>query len=304
MKYVSIIVPVYNGERTLDKCIKSLLYLEYPKEKYEIIVVDNNSTDNSIEIAKKYPVKLLHEGKQSSYAARNFGVKNAKGEIVAYTDADCVVDKEWLRQLVKNFKDETIAGVGGEILAYNPKSIVERYSDKNDVLSQKSNFNFEIVGFKMPFMATANAAYKKQILNEIGLFDDSFTSGGDVDLAWRITLNGYKIVFEPKALIYHRHRTTLYGLFKQFFRYGEGHPKLFRKHNAIFSKKYSIDILGYFRIPYDLMKHLSWRILTAYQYSGKERQVYIVTPIFDAFKMLALKLGWIWGSIKYRVIFL
>lgn len=307
MKYVSIVVPVYNGERTIEKCIKSLLNIEYPKENYEIIIVDNNSTDTTVEIVKKYPVKLLHEKKQSSYAARNFGVKNAKGEIVAFADADCIADKGWLRQLVKNFKDEAIAGVGGEILAYTPENIIERYSVKSNILSQKNFFEFVFVNLKMPFIATANAAYKKEILKEIGLFDDSFTSGGDVDLAWRITFKGYKIVYEPKALIYHWHRTTLYGLFRQFFRYGEGQPKLFKKHNAIFSKKYAIDMIpnfGYFRIPCNLMIRLPWRILTAYQYSGKERYDYLATPLLNAFKILAFKLGEIRGSIKYRVIFL
>jgi cellulose synthase/poly-beta-1,6-N-acetylglucosamine synthase-like glycosyltransferase len=306
-KYVSIVVPVYNGERTIEECIKSLLDLEYPKEKYEIIVVDNNSTDNSIEIAKKYPVRLLYEGKQSSYAARNLGIKNTKGEIVAFTDADCIADKGWLKQLVKNFEEKTTAGVGGEILAYPPENIIERYSVKSNILSQKSFFEFKLANLKMPFIATANAAYKKGILNVIGLFDDSFTSGGDVDLSWRITFKDYRIVYEPKAIIYHRHRTTLYGLFRQFFRYGEGQPKLFKKHNAIFSKKYAIDMIPnfeYFRIVCNLMIRLPWRILTIYQYSGKERYDYLATPILNAFKILAFKLGEIRGSIKYRVIFL
>ncbi|MCK4736316.1 MAG: glycosyltransferase [Methanophagales archaeon] len=303
-KYVSIIVPVYNSAHTIEECIKSLLNLEYPKDKYEIIIVDNNSTDTTVEIVKKYPVKVLHEGKQSSYAARNLGIKNAKGEIVAFTDADCIVDEEWLKQLVKNFRDETTAGVGGEILAYHPKSIVERYSDKSGILSQKGCFEMEFVGLKLPFIATANAAYKKEILNEIGFFDDSFTSGGDVDLAWRITLKGYRIVYEPKAIVYHLHRRTLYGLFKQFFRYGEGHPKLFKKHKAIFRKKYVIDILGLLLIPYNLLLHLPFRFLTAYQCSSKERCIYIATPVFNALQKFAFKLGEIRGSIRYRVIYM
>jgi len=302
--YVSIIVPVYNGALTIEECIKSLLNLEYPEDKYEIIIVDNNSTDTTLEIVKKYPVKLFHDGKQSSYAARNLGIKNAKGEIVAFTDADCIVDKMWLEQMVKNFEDETTAGVGGEILAYNPKNIVEHYLDKSDILSQKSSFDCKFVNLKMPFIATANAAYKMEILNEIGAFDDSFTSGGDVDLAWRITFKGYRIVYEPKALVYHRHRRTLYGLLKQVFRYGKGHAKLFKKHNLVFSKRYKIDILGYLSIPYNLLLRLPFRFLTAYQYSSKERRVYIATPVLNALRMFAFKLGEIRGSIRYRVIYM
>lgn len=303
-KYVSIVVPVYNGERTIEECIKSLLNLDYPKEKYEIIMVDNNSTDNTVEIMKRYPVRLLHEKKQGPYAARNLGIKNASGEIVAFTDADCIADKGWLRQLIKNFKGATIAGVGGEILSYNPKTLVEQYSDKSGILSQKIFFNSKFRGLKMPFIATANAAYKKGILNEIGLFDDSFLIGGDVDLAWRVSSKGYRIVYAPKALIFHKHRTTPYALFKQFFGYGDEHAKLFKMHNALFAKRYAIDILAGLSIPYNLMIRLPWRILTAYQYGGKERQLYIATPILYSLKMFGLKLGWLWGSIKYKVIFL
>ena len=297
-------MPVYNGALTIEECIKSLLNLEYPEDKYEIIIVDNNSTDTTVEIVKSYPVKLLREGKQSSYAARNLGIKNAKGEIVAFTDADCIVDKMWLEQLVKNFEDETTAGMGGEILAYNPKNLVERYLDKSDILSQKSSFDCKFANLKMPFIATANAAYKAEILNEIGLFDDSFISGGDVDLAWRITLKDYRIVYEPKALVYHRHRTTLYGLFKQVFRYGEGHAKLFKKHKAIFRKKYVMDILGPLSIPYNLLLRLPFRILTAYQCNSKKRRVYLATPVLNALRMFAFKLGEIRGSIRYRIIYL
>ena len=297
-------MPVYNGALTIEECIKSLLNLEYPEDKYEIIIVDNNSTDTTVEIVKKYPVKLLHEGKQSSYPARNLGIKNAKGEIVAFTDADCIVDKMWLEQLVENFKDETTAGVGGEILAYNPKSIVEQYSVKSGSISQKIALETEIVNLKMPFILTANAAYKAEILNEIGLFDDSFISGGDVDLACRITMKGYRIVYEPKALVYHKHRTTLYGLFKQIFPYGEGRANLFKKHKAMFSKRYEIDILGYLSIPYNLLLRLPFRILTAYSCSSEERRVYIATPVLNALRMFAFKLGEIRGSIRYRVIYL
>jgi cellulose synthase/poly-beta-1,6-N-acetylglucosamine synthase-like glycosyltransferase len=254
---------------------------------------------------KKYPVKLLHEGKQGSYAARNLGIKNAKGEIVAFTDADCIVDKMWLEQMAKNFEDETTAGMGGEILAYNPKNVVERYSAKSDILSQKKfAFEFEFVTLKMPFIATANAAYNAKILNETGLFDDSFFSGGDVDLAWRITLKGYRIVYEPKALVYHMHRTTPYGLFKQSFRYGEGHAKLFKKHKAMFRKKYVMDILGPLSIPYNLLLRLPLRFLTAYQCNSKERHVYLATPVLNALRMFAFKLGEIRGSIRYRIIYL
>lgn len=302
---VSIVVPVYNGERTIDRCIKSLLQLDYPKEKYEIIIVNNNSTDNTVKIVKEYPVKLLHEKKQSSYAARNLGITHAKGDIIAFTDADCMADKDWLKYLIRNFKD-AVGSAGGALRAYNPKGVIEHYAYENCLAFPAffREFHKNYCAFKYPFIATANALYQKEILEEVGLFDDSFTSSGDVDLAWRIILKGYKIVYDPKAIIYHKQRTTLIGLFKQFFKYGEGHAKLFKKHNTIFSKKYQIDIRGYLSILYNLIIRLPWRVLNAYRYSGMERSLYVATPILHVIRNFGLKLGGIYGSIKYRVFFL
>ena len=99
----SIVVPFYNKEKTIGRCIASLVSQDYPKEKYEIIFVNNNSTDASCDIVTRYPVvKLLHEHKQGAYIARNKGILNAKGIFIAFTDADTEVRKDWLSNIHKS----------------------------------------------------------------------------------------------------------------------------------------------------------------------------------------------------------
>ena len=115
--FVSVIVPVYNDAQRIWKCIESLLQQTYPRQKYEVIIIDNGSTDETRTVIQKYPVKLLIEDKiQNSYAARNKGIKNACGEVIAFTDADCIPDSDWIEKGVTNLLRTPNCGlVGGEI---------------------------------------------------------------------------------------------------------------------------------------------------------------------------------------------
>ncbi len=126
--FVSIIVPVYNGALYIENCIGSLLGLNYPKEKYEVIIVDNNSTDNTADIIKKFAViYALEDHTQTSYAARNKGIQTARGSIMAFTDADCIADEYWILNGVKPFENRLVGGVGGKVKAYKPRNYIERY---------------------------------------------------------------------------------------------------------------------------------------------------------------------------------
>jgi len=295
---VSIIVPVYNGEKNIAECIESLLNLDYPREKLEIIIVDNNSKDRTKEIIEKYEVKYLFEARRGQFYARNTGIENSKGELLAFTDSDCVVDKNWLKYLVRNFTHEEIGGVGGKVVAYKPASIVEKYSAMF-VLNQENNINE-----KMPYIITANAAYRRSVFEDVGLFDGAQFSGGDVDMGWRVVWGGYKLVYEPNAIVYHKHRTSLFHslfqLFKQFFRYGVWHTRLFKKHREKLGKRYEIDLYTYRVILSNLFLRLPWRLLTFY--NKEEKALYVAIPICKATELIGSKLGLIIGSIKNKVV--
>jgi glycosyltransferase involved in cell wall biosynthesis len=154
--YVSVIVPVYNGQKTIDMCLKALTNLNWQKQKLEIIVVDNKSTDRTCDFIQRYSnVRLIHENKiLSSYGARNRGIQTAKGEIIAFTDADCKPSDQWLQELLKESNDENIGCFVGEVKPLPPRNIIEKFFNE-DFWSNKPNNN------GLPKVKTANCAYKK-----------------------------------------------------------------------------------------------------------------------------------------------
>lgn len=217
----SVVVPVHNNPADLRNCIESLKALDYPRERYEIIVVDNNSTDDTAAVASAMGVTCLSETQfQSSYAARNTGIKAAKGEFIAFTDSDCITDRGWLKAIDAASGDETAGCLAGEILSVPPTTTVERFSEKIGLLRQKgplSGWHFK------PYAQTANAVYRKAVFNRIGLFDPTTNSGGDAAIAWRmLDKTDFTIRFVPEAVVYHHHRTSVPDLYSQFRRYGGG----------------------------------------------------------------------------------
>ncbi len=213
----SVVVPVFNNPAELRNCLSSLSKLNYDAGKYEIIVVDNNSTDDTASVAKEFGVICLEEKQyQSSYAARNRGIKAAQGEFIAFTDSDCVADPDWLQAIDIVTSDEATGCFAGEILSVSPTTVVERFSDKIGLLRQKgplSGWHFK------PYAQTANAIYRKSVFDSIGAFDPTMKSGGDAVIAWRMLDNtDYNLRFVPDAIVYHHHRTNVEELYLQFSR--------------------------------------------------------------------------------------
>jgi glycosyltransferase involved in cell wall biosynthesis len=226
---VSVIVPVYNAERTLEDCIDSLLELDYPKDNRELILVDNASTDGTAEILRQSAgeSRILFEGRKGSAAARNRGLVNARGDVVAFTDSDCVVDKDWLRKIVAPLEDDCVGIVGGRILAKRPCNEIEEFGEAIH------DHNKAINEYKPPYVITMNWASRLSVLNEVGLFDERFIRGQDVDLSWRIFRSGYKIIYEPEAIVHHGNEKTLSGLFREGYVHGFASVRGLKKHKDL-----------------------------------------------------------------------
>ncbi len=127
--HVSVIVPVYNAERTIEDCVCSLLALRYPSDRRELLLVDNGSTDRTGTILERYAgqITVLFEPKPGPATARNKGIVAAGGDVVAFTDSDCIVDREWLGHVVAPLQEPGVGLVGGEILARRPCNAVEQF---------------------------------------------------------------------------------------------------------------------------------------------------------------------------------
>lgn len=229
---VSVIVPVYNAQRTIAECIDSLLRLDYPKENLELILVNNASTDKTGDILNRYraQIDILYEEKRGPAAARNKGLLNARGDVAAFVDADCVVDEDWLKTIVLALQDRDVGIVGGKILAKRPCNKIEEFGE------EIHDHNRAINEAKPSYVITMNWASRLSVLKEVGLFDESFRRGEDVDLSIRIFQAGYKFVYEPDAIVYHRNEKTLSGLFQEGYLHGYHSIKNHKVHKDFLKK--------------------------------------------------------------------
>lgn len=238
---VSVVIPIYNGEKDLPDLLDCLRQQTYPRQQVEYLLVDNNSRDRTSEIlatvaasSQKDPsaikfYSLTQNQIQSSYAARNTGIQKAHGEIIAFTDADCRPKPDWLTHLIQPFITETVGIVAGEIVAFPGQTMLEKYAASQETLSQKHTLAHPFC----PYGQTANLAIRRSIFTEIGLFRPYLTTGGDADICWRILREtNWQIKFAPLALVEHRHRSTLRQLRSQWRRYGESNRYLHEIHGV------------------------------------------------------------------------
>ncbi len=223
---VTILVATFNSELTIDSCLKSLNELNYPKDFVEVIIVDGCSTDATLEIAQKYPFKIISEP-LSAPAAYNEAIKIVSNEILGFVDSDAKVEREWLNKLVKHLGDPEVVGVSGGIETWNKENAWAR-SIGYDLKTRYARLNKCVVR-----VATMNLLLKKSIIEKVGGFDENFPSQYDTDLGFRITNKGYKIVFEPDAKCYHFNRSTASGYFRQQLQYGKNTAKLYLKHSIL-----------------------------------------------------------------------
>ena len=223
---VSILVATYNSEFTIDECLKALSELDYPKDLFEIIVVDGCSTDATVEIAQKYAVKVVSEP-LSAPAAYNHAMKTVNSDVLGFVDSDVKVEREWLNKLISRLDGPQVAGVSGDIETWNTENAWAR-SIGYDLKSRYARLKQYVVR-----VATMNLLLKKSVIEEVGGFDENLPSQYDTDLGFRITSRGYRMLFEPAAKCYHFHRSTVKGYFRQQLQYGKNTAKLYLKHASL-----------------------------------------------------------------------
>ncbi len=228
---VSVIIPAKNSQFTIKKCLDSLLNSGY--KAYELIVINDGSTDDTENILSGYNnIKVLKTEGVGPSQARNIGISQAKGEFIAFTDADCIVENNWLEELLKSFIDDKVAGVGGS----------QKSPEDDTAFGKRVQEFFSIFGFAAEYVKsgvkiratnhnpTCNSMYRKAVLIEAGGFLESLWPGEDVELDYRIKKKGYCIIFNPAAVVYHYRSADINKFSAMMFRYGKSQGFLVRKY--------------------------------------------------------------------------
>ncbi|OLE96887.1 MAG: glycosyl transferase, partial [Cyanobacteria bacterium 13_1_20CM_4_61_6] len=221
---VSVVVCTFNGEKTIGDCLEGLQELDYPD--FEVIVVDDGSTDATSTIVSAAGVRLINLEHGGLSTARNVGMQAAAGEIVAYLDDDARPDPQWLRYIVATFEHSPYAGVGGPNVPPAACSLVA-----GCVADAPGSPSHVLVSDReAEHIPGCNMAFRKRALEAVGGFDPQFcVAGDDVDLCWRLRGAGNKLGFSPAAVVWHRPRQSIRAYWRQQRGYGRAEAMLERK---------------------------------------------------------------------------
>jgi glycosyltransferase involved in cell wall biosynthesis len=237
---VSVIVPLFNARNTIRQCIESIL--EQASLPLEVIVVDNGSTDDSVKLVEgvvrqkgTHLVTILHEKKRGPSAARNHGANAAKGDILVFTDSDCVVPKDWLSKMTDKFNGPNCPDiVSGSFISMENITPLNKYTCALMVVSvgpvDKPRYYGKNHYFFGPVFATMNLSVRKECYVRLSGLDESFLNAEDIDFCARALNNGMTAIFCPDIVVYHRERNTIAGLFKQFYYYQIWAAKYLKRH--------------------------------------------------------------------------
>ncbi len=221
---VSVIVCAFNAQSTIRECLEGLKRIDYPD--FEVIVVNDGSTDGTAAIAAEYPVRLISTPNRGLSNARNSGLEAATGEIVAYLDSDAFPDPHWLKYLAAGFLGSTYVGIGGPNLAPPGLGPVADCFDN----APGGPAHVLLSDREAEHIPGCNMAFRRENLAAIGGFDPALRiAGDDVDICWRIQARGWSIGFSPGAMVWHHRRTTLRSYWKQQRGYGRAEALLERK---------------------------------------------------------------------------
>lgn len=325
----SIIIPAYNNEKTIQECLKACK--GQTLKPFEIIVIDDGSTDRTMELAKSENVKVFSQKNSGPAKARNLGAKKSSGDILIFTDSDCVPEKNWLQEMVAPFKNKEVIGVQGAYKS-RQKSIVAKFAQ----MEIEERYERMKKSKEIDWIGSYSAGYRKKDFLDVNGFDESFpkASGEDPELSYKLSKMGKKLVFNPKAIVYHYHPDTIFKYLKVKFERAFYRVNLYSKHSDKIVKdsyttpwiKFQI-VAGYAgfvlflaSIPLISSGQLalgagalglstiigSLGLLSTLQFTKyalkKDLGVAIASLIIIPLRTIAFQLGLIFGTIKFKVL--
>lgn len=315
---VSIIIPALNTHHTLSTCLQACQSQMLPAGvQLEIILVDDGSTDGTQEIAKAANVQLIqHPNQRGAAAARNSGLAVAQGEIILFTDADCVPQPNWVAEMTRPFQDATIQGCKGIYATHQPELVARfvqiEYEDKYDLLRTQPVIDF---------IDTYSAGYRAEVLKAVGGFDEAIRYVEDQELSFRLAAAGHKMVFQETAVVYHQHSNSLRRYVRKKVMIGYWKAQIMRRYpervikdshtpqvlklqmglvalslgtlatSTIFPVAFvaTLLLLGLFLLTTFPFLHKAWH---------KDQAVCLVSPWLLFCRALALGIGYTWGLAR------
>ena len=247
LKFISVVIPTFNRKSMLKLCLESFNKQSYPVTHFEVLVIDDGSSDGTEEFIEGYRehinFKLIYYRQKNGgpAAARNRGVKEAKGALVAFTDDDCVVDEHWLAECNRSFNESYIGGAGGVIVQKTSGTI-------SDYLVHIKALNPPAPNGEPYYLVTANACYRRDVLLEVGGFEEAIKNPGgeDPDLSMKVKEKGYKLRFNPDNIVYHFHKSDIRSFYKTYFNYGRGSHYICNKWgNGVFKEPEKMTFLNF-----------------------------------------------------------
>ncbi len=289
---------------------------ETEASSYKVIVVDDGSTDGSAQIASLKGVTVIRQDHTGAAAARNRGAQNAQGHVLLFTDADCEPSSDWIERMLQPFSDDAVAGAKG-VYRTRQRSLVARftqaeYEEKYDRLAQADQIDF---------VDTHAAAYRRELFLESGGFDPDYLLDEDQEFSYRLAQAGHRLVFAPKAVVYHQHPTTVWayarrkiGLGRWKIRVHIRHPaRAIRDSYTPWTQKAQIVLLPLTlgAVVAAVWGGLPWSVAIFAAFLGLASslplivkasqqgwQVALVAPALILVRTLSLGLGLVWGVIS------
>jgi len=302
--HFSIIIPVYNDAEDLNFVLQALENQIYPKDKYEVIVVDNGSTDNTISVAKQFEsVKLLHENNYpaSPYSCRNRGIEIAKGEYLIFLDASCIPVHDWLQSFKGSFEKTNADLIGGKVTFrfMGDKPTASEYLDSITNIRMKETIELKNAA------KTANLAVKKEVIDKVGMFDEGIRSGGDLMWTKKATDMGFKIDYSENAEVKKKARIYSELLNKQW-RVAKAQPAIFISKgrnigylSLILNFLFTI-IKSIIRFFCSILKTLYKKILFGRRYEPKCKNEIFGIAFVHSYVSILMRLGNIYGYYQLK----